>query len=76
MRPGTDDGREGSHVTEGCTRHLGHTCHPERISDSGVRLQSYIHRGRLPEKFVAMLPESVTKSGNGFEDAETWPIIR
>jgi salicylate hydroxylase len=70
MRWGMDERKEDGHVAGDFAWHLDDIWHPERAQGSGVRTRSCIHRTRLLEELVALLPTGITTFSKSFESAE------
>jgi salicylate hydroxylase len=70
MRWGMDEKRQGGHVAGDFAWHLDDIWHPERTQDLGVRTRSCIHRAKLLEELVALLPKEITAFRKKFQSAE------
>jgi salicylate hydroxylase len=70
MRWGTNQRKEDGHVAGDFAWHLDDIWHPERAQEIGVGTRSCIHRTRLLEELVALLPAGITMFSKTFESAE------
>jgi salicylate hydroxylase len=69
MRWGMDERKEGGNVAGDLAWHMQDIWNYERAQKAGVRARSCIHRARLLEQLVALLPEDITIFGKSFERA-------
>jgi salicylate hydroxylase len=70
---GMDQKKENGHVAGDVVWDLEDVWHPERIQESGFRTRSCIHRARLLEELVALLPSDMTTFSKSFESAQDLP---
>jgi salicylate hydroxylase len=70
MRWGMDQRKDGGALVGDFVWHLDDIWHPERMQEMGVRTRSCIHRARLLEELVALLPDGMTSFGKSFDTAE------
>jgi salicylate hydroxylase len=70
MRWGMDERRDGGARMGDFVWHLDDIWQPERMQEMGVRTRSCIHRARLLEELVALLPEGITTFGKSFDTAK------
>ncbi|KAI8930396.1 hypothetical protein NX059_012476 [Plenodomus lindquistii] len=70
MRWGTDERKEGGHRAGDLMWQLDDKWHPERAQALGVQTRSCIHRARLLDELVALLPEGITSFGKRFQSVE------
>lgn len=70
FRWGMDERKYDGHKAGDIMWDLDDNWQPERARALGVRTRSCIHRARLLDEFVALLPEDVTSFRKSFVDAE------
>lgn len=70
FRWGMDETTKGGHLAGDFMWHLDDKWCPERAKALGVKTRSCIHRARLLEELVALLPPDVTSFGKTFEGSE------
>ncbi|KAF2022710.1 mannitol 1-phosphate dehydrogenase [Setomelanomma holmii] len=70
MRWGTDERRSGGRKAGDIAWHLDDIWYDKRAQQLGVKTRSCIHRARLLEELIALLPEGVTSFGKSFEGAK------
>jgi salicylate hydroxylase len=70
---GVDENRAGGHKAGDTLWNLEDVWHPERAQTLGVRTRSCIHRARLLDELVALLPKGITSFGKSLEGAEENP---
>ncbi|KAF2661102.1 mannitol 1-phosphate dehydrogenase [Lophiostoma macrostomum CBS 122681] len=70
LRWGMDERKEGGHKVGDLIGQLEDTWNPSGAEKLGVRTRSCIHRARLLDVLVGLLPEGITSFGKSFEDVE------
>jgi salicylate hydroxylase len=70
MRWGMDERKKNGHVAGDLAWDMRDVWNYERAQKAGVRTRSCIHRARLLEELVALLPEAITIFGKSFEWVE------
>jgi salicylate hydroxylase len=70
MRWGMNQRKNGGHIAGDFAWHLDDIWYPERTQEIGVRTRGRIHRARLLEELVALLPDGITTFSKAFESAE------
>ncbi|KAH7070167.1 mannitol 1-phosphate dehydrogenase [Paraphoma chrysanthemicola] len=70
MRWGAGMPGSAGHAAGDFICHLDDIWHSERAEMLGVKTRSCIHRARLLEELVALLPEGITTFGKSFQGAE------
>ena len=73
VRWGTDERREGGKKAGGYIGELRDTQDPESAKSIGTRTRSCIHRARLLDVLVSLIPEGITSFGKSFESVEEQP---
>lgn len=67
LKWGMDERKEDGHKAGDFMFNIDDKWNPERMRELGVRTRSCIHRARLLEELVALLPEDITSFGKTFE---------
>ncbi|KAF2687107.1 mannitol 1-phosphate dehydrogenase [Lentithecium fluviatile CBS 122367] len=73
LRWGTDERREGGKKAGDFVAELKDKWDPEGAKKIGVRTRSCIHRARLLDVLVSLIPEGITSFGKSFEGVEEQP---
>jgi salicylate hydroxylase len=73
VRWGMDERREGGKKAGDFIGELEDKWDPERVKKIGVRTRSAIHRARLLDVLVSMIPEGITSFGKSFEGVREQP---
>jgi len=70
VRWGMDEKKQGGHKAGDLIWHLDDRWQPERAKALGVKTRSCIHRARLLDELVSLLPADITSFKKSFVDAE------
>ncbi|KAF2244156.1 mannitol 1-phosphate dehydrogenase [Trematosphaeria pertusa] len=73
LRWGMDERKDGGKKAGELMWHLVDKWHPEFAKQIGVRARSCIHRARLLDVLVSLVPEGTTSFGKSFEGVEEQP---